>query len=57
MKKKKYHIVRAIPKSDIEFVGGGDTTNTQAHDRSLYWYDTGTSIQCGGVKLYLRAQT
>lgn len=23
MKKKKYHIVRAIPKSDIEFVGGG----------------------------------
>ena len=25
--------------------------NTQIHDRSIFWIDTGTSMKSGGVKL------
>ena len=30
---------------------------TQIHDRSLFWLGTGTSIESGGVKLVLWAQS
>jgi hypothetical protein len=33
-----------------------DTSNKHVHDRSLLCLDTGTSIECGGVKLVLWAQ-
>ena len=52
-KTKKYHTVGIIPKSNIKIVERGKivTPNTQIHDRSLSWLDTGTSITSGGVKL------
>jgi hypothetical protein len=45
LKTKKYHTVGTIPKSDIKIVERGkmDTPNTEIHDRSLSWLDTGTS--------------
>jgi hypothetical protein len=44
MKNKKYHTVRQIPKSNIKIVERDkfDTHNTQIHDLSLSWLDTGT---------------
>jgi hypothetical protein len=51
MKTKKYHTVGTIPKSDIKIVERGkmDTPNTEMHNRSLSWLDTGTSIKNGGL--------
>ena len=47
MKNKKYHTVGTIHKSDIKIVERGkmDTPNTEMHDRSLSWLDTGTSMK------------
>ena len=55
MKNKKYHTVGTVPKPNrkIEESSKIDTSNTQIHDRSLYWLDTGTSIKSGGVKIVL----
>ena len=52
-KKKKYHTVGIIPKSNIKIVDRDkiDTPDTQVHDRALSWLDTGTSITSGSVKL------
>jgi hypothetical protein len=51
MKTKKYHTVGTIHKSDIKIVERGkmDTPNTEMHNRSLSWLDTGTSIKNGGL--------
>ena len=40
------------PTTKNKFVERGniDTPNTQIHDRSLSWLDSGTSIKSGGVK-------
>jgi hypothetical protein len=54
MKNTKYHTVGTIPKSIktiVERVKIETPNNTQIHDRSLSWLDTGTSITSGGVKL------
>jgi len=32
-------------------------STTQLHDRSLFWFSTGTSIKRGGIKLALWIQT
>ena len=47
MKNKKYNTVGTIHKSDIKIVERGkmDPPNTEMHDRSLSWLDTGTSIK------------
>jgi len=34
-----------------------DTPNSQIHDRSLFWLGTRISLNCGGDKLVLWAQT
>ena len=59
MKNKKDHTVRTISKSNIKIVDRGeiDTCNTQIHDRSLFLLGTGTSVNSGGAKLVLWAQT
>jgi hypothetical protein len=52
MKSKKYYVIATIPKANIIIVDGGqiDTSNTQAHGRSLFWLRTGTSIKSDGIK-------
>jgi len=47
MKKKKYHTVGTIPKSDRKIVERGkmDTPSTQIQLRSLSWLCTDTSIK------------
>jgi len=47
MKKKKYHTVRTIQKSNLKIVerGKNETPNKQIHDYSLSWLGTGTSIK------------
>jgi hypothetical protein len=59
LKNKKYHIVGAVPKSNIKISARGkiDTPNTQVHDRTISWLDTGTSIRSGRVKRVLLGQT
>ena len=59
MKNKKYHSVGTIPTSNIKIVDIGkvDTPNTQIHDFSLSWLDTGTSITSGRVKLVIWTQS
>ena len=48
----KYHTVKTIPKSNIKVVERGQiyTSNTQIHDRLLFWLNTDTPIQYGLVK-------
>jgi len=45
--KKKYHAVGTVLKSNRKVVERVkiDNSNTQIHDRSLYWLGTGTSIK------------
>jgi len=38
-------------------IGKITTHDTQIHDYSLSWLGTGIPIKCGGVKLFLWAQT
>jgi hypothetical protein len=38
---------------EIAEIGTIDISNTQNHDRTLSWLDTGTSIKSGRVKLVL----
>jgi len=47
---------RTIPISNSRERGKFDTRNTQIHDRAHFWFDTGTSINSGGVKLVLSIQ-
>lgn len=58
MKKKIYHIVETIAKSNIIITERCifDRPNTEIPDRSLSGIGTGTSIKSGGAKLILRAQ-
>jgi len=53
MKKQTYHTFATIQKANIKIVERDkiDTSNTEIHDRSLFWLRTGTSIKSGGVKL------
>jgi len=53
--KQKYHTVRTVTKYNIKIVERCKiyTPNTQVHDCSLSCLGTGTSIKCGGVKLFL----
>jgi hypothetical protein len=54
-KTKIYHTVGTIRTSNRKIVDKEkiDTPNTQIHDCSVSWLDTGTSIKSGGVKLVL----
>ena len=58
-KRKKYHSVGTITKSNIKIVGRGKiiTLNTQRHDRSLSWLGTCTSITNNWVKVVLWTRT
>ena len=47
---------RTIPISIVRERGKFDTPNTQMHDRAHFWFDTGISINSGGVKLVLSIQ-
>jgi len=59
MKNKKNNNVGTVPKSNRKMVEIGKITthDTQIHDYSLSWLGTGIPIKCGGVKLFLWAQT
>ena len=52
-RKKNYHTVRTIPKSNIKIVERDkiDTPDTQIHDRPLSSQIAGTSVKRGGVKI------
>ena len=43
----KYPTVRTVPRSNRKIVKRGKS-NTQIHERSLYWLGTGTLIKSGG---------
>ena len=57
--KKSNHSVGTNPKSNIKTTEKDqiDTSNTQIHDRSLFWLSTCTSITSGRIKLVLWSQT
>jgi hypothetical protein len=58
MKKKKYHTVRTVPKSNrtIVEIGKIDTPNTctQIHDCSLSWYNNNIILQRSNCHIYPR---
>ena len=58
MKKKKYHTVGTISKSNIKIVERGKiyTTNTQIHDRALPCLGTATPISVTRL-IYCLAQS
>jgi hypothetical protein len=58
-KRKKYHSVGTITKSNIKIVGRDKiiTLNTQRHDRSLSWLGTCTSIKNDWVKVVFWTRT
>ena len=51
--KKEMPHGRTIPISNSRERGKFDTPNTQIHDSTHFWFDTGTSINSGGIKLVL----
>jgi hypothetical protein len=59
MKNQRYHTVGRILKSNIKIIGSCKiyTPSTQAHGCSLSWLGTGTSIEGGGDKLVVWAET
>jgi hypothetical protein len=50
---KKYHTIGRVPKCNGQIVETGKivTSNTQIHDRSLFWLGIDTSIKSVGVEL------
>ena len=52
-KKKQYHTIATIPKSNNNMVEGGkiDTPSKKMHNRSLSSFGTSTPIKCDEVKL------
>ena len=58
-KTKKYHTVGKSQKSNWGIIERDKIyiPSTQIHDCSLSWLGTNTSIQSGGVKLVVLAQT